>query len=240
MQTADGKVAEAFCKSEMHDFLRYFVHPLAELCISRRAQREAQMHNPPLYACGGQMVTFSGLLQHWKGALLAAYNGLDKGAWFAHPNVPNNCYEPTQQPYFLSYDNHPSHSLWVNLKKKVHLSRDVLPLSLLQIIRICPKGHDIHQLPEHGIGAIKGYVARHLKDAAEHGEPLETDVVWDIVRDGTSVFNAKSWDKNLVRLGHALRIIAADSDQVVRFSYPGDTKREVLGRAGNYAPMFVS
>ena len=240
MQTENGKVAESFCKSEMQDFFRYFVHPLAELCVAKRAQKEARMRDPPRYDCDGRMVTFTELVQHWGDALQAAWRGLEMQAWYADPNVDKECYMPTKTPYFLSFDNAPAHSLWVNLKRKVHLSRDAMPLSLLQIIRICPKGHDFHQIVEHAIGAIKGHVARQLADARTNGEPIETDVLWDVVRDGCSLFTAKSWDANLTRLNHALAIIAAEREEIVRFNYPDNVEREIPGQAGNYAPMFVS
>lgn len=241
MQNEQGKPATSFCKAEMQDFFRYLVSPLAQQCIETRKQREGNMQEQPEYFCDGRMVTFSGLVDHWKRELEAAYRGLTQGAWHAAPYVDKECYEPTEQPYFLSFDNAPAHSLWVNKKKQHnHLKRDSMPLSLLQIIRICPKGHDFHQVVEHAIGAMKGHVARNLVGAMEHQEPIESDLVWDLVQDARSLFTADSWKANMVRLNHALRIIAAERFETVRFRYPGNIEREFPGQAGNYAPMFVS
>lgn len=238
-QTEKGEPAKAFCKEEMQDFLRYFVHPLAEKCIRLRARAESRMDKPPLYKCGEFMVPFSVLVDHWKRELDAAYRGLEVHAWHPAPEVHPRCYEPTDTPYFLSFDNAPTHSLWQDWKVQ-HLTREQMPVSLLQVIRICPKGHDVHQLVEHAIGAIKGHVARGLREAVQDEEPMETDVVWDLVQDGTSLFDASAWAKNIKRLNIALRIIAAERSETVRFCYPSEVEREFPGQAGNYAPMFVS
>lgn len=231
----------SFCKTEMQDFFRYFVCPLAQKCIQTRKDREGAMREPPTYVCDGRKVTFSGLVEHWKQELEDAYTGLTKGAWCAAPHVDIGCYQPTELPYFLSYDNAPAHSLWEDSKKNNnHLKRESMPLSLLQIIRICPKGHDFHQLVEHAIGAIKGHVSRNLVGAMDHQEPIESDLVWDLVQEAKGLFTDASWNANLVRLNHALRVIAAERSETVRFAYPKNVEREFAGQAGNYAPMFLS
>lgn len=240
MQTQGGKVAQGFCKQEMQDFLRYFVHPLAEKCIQQRVDREARMQKPTLYSCDGKQVAFGEVVEHWKKQLQAAYRGLELQAWLPFPGVPKKCYQPTDTPYFLSYDNASSHSFWTDTAQSIHLPRRHLPLSLLQIIRICPKGHDIHQLVEHSIGAIKKHVATELVQATLHQEPIGTDLLWDLVQDGMLKYNAASWKANLVKLECALQIIAADKTEVVEFEYPKGRKRTFPGQAGNYAPMFVS
>ena len=240
MQNEAGKKAEGFCKSEMQAVFKYLVHPLLELHINRRMIREDSMQEVPLYWCGGRQVPFSGVVAHWKQQLQAAYVGLQNKAWHSSPGVEVECYKPTTTAYFLSFDNAPAHSLWINLKAKKHLSREQMPLSLLQLIRICPKGHDVHQHVEHSIGVIKVSVAKELCRSAELDEPLNTDLVWELVQDAKTSYHAGSWKDNLVKLRAALKVIAADSGEAVVIEYPQGHHRTFPGQAGNYAPPFLS
>lgn len=240
MQTQEGKVAQGLCKQEMQDFLRYFVHPLAEKCIKQRMQREAQMRKPPMYSCCGKQMSFAEVVECWKQQLQAAYRGLQLGAWLPFRGVYKGCYRPTDTPYFLSYDNASAHSFWRDKAQKKHMTRGEMQLSLLQIIRISPKGHDIHQVVEHSIGAIKRHVAAELVQATLHQEPIGTDLLWDLVQDGKLKYNAASWDANMVKLTWALEVIAADHTEVIEFEYPKGRRRAFPGQAGNYAPMFLS
>ncbi len=229
----------------MQDVLKYLVHPLAEKCMRLRQWKEANMDPQPLYMCGGRMRTFTGLMEHWHADIGAAHMGLTSGAWRAEKKVPWECYAPTEVPYFLSFDNAPAHSLWTKPPKapqsrRRHLTRSEMPLSLLQIIRINPKGHDIHQVVEHSIGAIKGHVGRELVQAVENSEPITTDLLWELVQDGTKLFDAQSWRGNQVKLTAALKVVAAQKDELVQVEYPVGKIRWFPGQAGNYAPMFLS
>lgn len=224
----------------MQDFLRYFVNPLAEKCIKQRMHREAQMQNPPMYCCDGKHVPFAEVVEHWKHLLQAAYRGLEVGAWHPFRGVYKSCYRPTETPYFLSYDNASAHSFWRDTAQKKHMTRCEMVVSLLQIIRISPKGHDIHQAVEHSIGAIKRHVAAELVQATLHQEPIGTDLLWDLVQDGKLKYSAASWKANMVKLTWALEVIAADHTEMIEFEYPKGRKRSFPGQAGNYAPMFLS
>lgn len=224
----------------MQAVFKYLVHPLIELHIQKRILKESKMQPVPLYLCGGRYVPLSRVAAHWKKQLNAAYRGLQNNAWHASPGVDIECYKPTDTTYFLSFDNAPAHSLWVNLKAKQHLSRQDMPLSLLQLIRICPKGHDLHQHVEHSIGVMKAAVAKELVRAACLDEPLNTDLVWELVQDAKARYHDGSWRENMVKLRAALRVVAADHGEQVQIQYPRGHVRVFPGQAGNYAPQFLS
>ena len=238
VQTVGGTTAKGICKAEWQAYMKYYLHPLLEQAIQHRIRREANSN--ARYECGGEMVPFERVVQHWGKQLQAAYRGLRQDKWQCSPGVEKDCYKPTEVPYFVSLDNAGCHSTWVGeAKDGVHLPRQEFPVSLLQMLTIHPKGHDVHQIVEHSIGAIKSHVEKGMARALLQGMPLTTDLMWDLVMEGAQLFTAESWDKNMKRLHHALEIIAADSNEVYEFEYKGKV-RKIAGQAGNYAPTIVS
>ena len=237
VQTTDGvTTAQGLCREEWQAFCKYFLHPIMEKAVLDRLRAEAD--GGKTYACAGQQVTFAGLVEYWKTQLLAAYQGLRQGLWKTAPNVSMENYKPTLLPYFLSYDNCTAHSFWVN-KGKQHLSRQEIPLSLLQLIRVAPCGHDMHQVVEHAIGVIKGHAHREMAKAGKEGVTLTSDMLFKAVQEGAKRFGPDSLDNNLVRLNHALNVISRELDDPYDFVYKGKTYR-VFGTAGSYAPIALS
>ena len=244
MQKANGvDEAGGLCREEFQWFMRYFVDPLLQKAVTDRMQEEP---NAKKYMCMGVKVTYKQLVEHWHRELASAYDALTKGYWKGWAKdghernaIPMNLYLPTATPYFLSFDRSTAHSFWLDRTQVKHLSRANLRTSLLQLIRICPDGHDIHQTPEHAIGCIKGHVGRGIAAAVKDGKKLTMDFIYTLVHEGKKLFTADSWDANLERCWHALNVIARDVHEEYCFTYKNHDRQE-RGTAGNYAPMYLS
>ena len=118
--------------------------------------------------------SFCEIVDDWKAKLSGAFDlcmphktpqaERVQGAWIAEKNVPVSAYRPSAWPYFLSYDRGTMHSWWTDTQQKVHLKLPGVPL--MQFIRMPPRGHDLHQLVEHAIGAANGHVGKVLGKAS--------------------------------------------------------------------------
>lgn len=240
MQKAnDPDVASGLCREEYQWWIRYWLHPLLEKAVQDRL--DAEEGSGDLYECDGRRVTFRQLVEHWLAELKAAYLGLTKGDWKSWNwqfKVPTDCYKPTDLPYFYSLDNASAHSFWMRYPVK-HLPRDEMGTSLLQGIRICPHGHDIHQIVEHSIGCIKRHVKNVIAKAAKQGRLLDTDELFREVHVGADEFGSSAWERNRRRLMHALEIISRDKNELYAFEYK-KVRYCARGTAGGYAPMFLS
>ena len=244
MQTIDGEQAQGMCREEFQWFVLYFLHPLLEKCVKDRLA--AEENSIEVYDCGeGEYKLFKELVDSWKSRLKDAYKGLEEKKWYgkggggtAKWKVPIECYSPSTVPYFVSFDNAPAHSFWV-VRDKVHLARADMGPGLLQCIRICPQGHDIHQIPEHAIGVIKGHCKKELSTAMKTQNSVDNDLVYDAVQAAAANYTSESLDGNLVRLDHALKVISSEKTELVEFFYHKQW-HYVYGTAGSYAPMFLS
>lgn len=241
MQKANLKdEASGLCREEFQWFLRYFVDPLLQKTVRDRMQEEP---NAKKCMLNGVKVTFKELVDYWAKQLALAYDALTQGLWTSWAKgacaIANNLYLPTLTPYFLSFDRSTAHSFWADTQQTIHISRADLRVSLLQLIRICPHGHDIHQIPEHAIGCIKGFVRRGIAEAVKNGKELTMDYIFTLVHEGKELYTADSWDANLERFWHAVNIVARDVHEEYCFTYKKHDRRE-RGTAGNYAPMYLS
>ena len=120
-------------------------------------------------------MTFCDIVDVWRSKLSGAYECIVPGEtpvhqvpathWRAFPHVPVEAYKPTtgagQWPFFVTLDRSTAHSFWLKWHKE-HLLEPGFPL--LQVLKICPRGHDLHQIVEHAIGVIKSHVYKLLGD----------------------------------------------------------------------------
>lgn len=216
--------------------MKYYLDPLLQKAVRDRKEEDEEM-----YECNGRRVSFSALVDYWKQELEAAYAGLQEDLWKAwnwQYNIRKESYLPTEVPYFFSLDNAPAHSFWIKYRTE-HISRAQLGTSLLQAIRICPHGHDIHQIPEHAIGCIKAHVKKQLARAVRDGRFLTADQVFTEVYVGAELFDSDAWEGNRERWMHALEIVSRNENQLYQFTYKKQQLR-AFGTAGGYAPMIVS
>lgn len=254
MQIADGsRESTAICREEWQAFCKYFVSPLVQKSIAERYARPESATEVLPDADG---MTFRQVVDHWRQKLDGAYACVaphtarvkevrSDGQWRAYKNVPPEAYKPTtgagQQPFFVTADRSGCHSFWLVLDK-VHLSEPGIPL--LQLIKAPPRGHDWHQIVEHAIGALKGYVYRCFGAARARGHALTTKLVAEAIAEGAKLFTAASWAANLPRLLTCLRLIAAPEGQLVEVTVitkAGKRRTSMQkGTGGKYAPVRVS
>lgn len=244
VQNVDGATeAGGFCRDEFQAFCKYFANPLIQLKLRERYDEKSD-----------ELVTatqtFNDVVDDWRAKLQGAYDCMlpgstkvkdVRGAWKGYKNVPRSAYKPTtaedQMPFFVTIDRSTAQNFWVQNKKK-HLAEPGIPL--LQIIKMPPRGHDLHQIVEHAIGAMKSHVYRVLGEARQKGKQLTTALAVRAVQEGIKLFTAKSWDANLLRLLECLQIVAAPFGEIVRFERRDENEEifhiEVRGTGGGYCP----
>ena len=253
MQNVDGATeAGGFCREEFQAFCKYFANPLIQRKLKERYQKEKEQQEDPAREDPKLVTatqTFTQICDDWRAKLQGAYDCLHscdtpvKGlkGWRAYKRVPVSAYKPTtaedEIPFFVTLDRSTAQNFWI-VNKRLHLSSPGFPL--LQIIKMPPRGHDLHQIVEHAIGAMKSHVYRVLGAAREAGKQLTTALAARAVQEGIKLFTAESWDNNLVRLLECLQIVCAKRDEVVRFerkTLDGEvTYVETRGSYGGYCP----
>lgn len=248
MQVANNsREAQTICRAEFQKCAEYFISRLVQKAIGERYMRPES--STELLPHGE---TFCQAVDGWRAKLQGAIECLlPAGArnsakhWRAYKNVPVSAYEPTtgegQWPFFVSLDRGPAHSFWL-VHDKVHLVKPGIPL--LQLLKVPPRGHDIHQIVEHAIGVMKAWVYKCLGRARAEGVPITTALLSKIILEGCARFTAASWDSNLPRLWNCLRIIAAPKGQPVQVTVTSKSGKQrtsmQLGTGGGYCPPRVS
>jgi hypothetical protein len=125
--------------------------------------------------------------------------------------------------------------MWESYDKCVHMRR--CPVPLLQWIKVCPQGHDLHQLVEHGIGVIKGKFKLWLLSRVAGDIPLEE--IQRMIVNACASFTLDSWVANVARLKVCCMIVGADKGAEVEFRYK-DMLIKATGTGGGFPPKFVS
>lgn len=252
MQTADSvREAGGFCRSEFQAFCKYFAVRLIQRAI---AERYALPESATVKLPHGQ--TFCQTVDTWREQLQGAHECLvpssvpatevPPGHWRAFKNVPTSAYKPTtgegEWPFFVSLDRSSCHSFWTGNKRKVHLEEPGIPL--LQWLKMPPRGHDVHQIVEHAIGALKNYVNKVFGHARALGRALTTALMVQAMKEGSKLYTAESWDRNFPKLMNCLRIIAAEEGMPVEMTITtkaGKQRKTVQpGTGGGYAPVRMS
>ena len=231
----DGDEACNICKQEFQDFMKYYVAPLVELIIQERLDRENAKAIKPRYTVHKlgddgivavpEQWTLQEICVFWRAELVGAYIGLRAGLWKGHQKVHISAYEPTcrpgasgrHPPYFITLDIAGAHSFWLCATSKKHMSMRDAGLCLLQFVIIPPQGHDAHQIPEHAIGTIKGYVNKQLQLCLKAGKQPTQALLDRAVKDGMLLFGAASLARNIRRLRDCVRVVAARTK--VRVTY---------------------
>lgn len=244
----DGDDAAGFCRSEFQAFCKWFVDPLMQRTVELRYKRSKKQGAAAPQDCGGRR--FWEVYEDWQAKLRGAYElcvpfetprkDLPKQGWRAFKAVPTSAYKPRSVPYFLTLDRASPHSFWKKTKthKKKHKKRPGVPL--LQIIFMPPHGHDLHQIAEHAIGAAKGHVRGELLNARRQSKRLTTLMAYNAMMEGSELYTGKSWLKNLVRLQHCCRIVAAPCETILEVETVNSKNERVTkyvrGTFGGYCP----
>lgn len=256
-ETVDEDSALGFCKAEFQAFMQHFVGPLMERTMRLRYAREARAEHKalakglqPKRSCGGK--TFCEVYKEWEKKLSRSWDQgvqlkhgdgpVPKGHWRTFANVPLSAYKPSKVPYFITFDRGAFHSFWVGKNQEKHLAKPGVPL--LQLMIMPPRGHDIHQIPEHAIGATKGHVAKELGKLRANNKRLTTGDCYTAVEAGSRLYKKESWEKNLKQLQICLEIVAAPKGTqlkvpVTRKDREGNEiieTRPVYGTAGGFCP----
>jgi hypothetical protein len=247
IQIASGeREAAGLCREEYQAFLEHFAAPLIKQKVHER-----------YVSRGGEVInhitkrTFKDVYDEWKYTLNSAYGccteygvvgakkAKDEGLWSAYKNVPKSAYKPSDVPFFLTIDNATCHSLWLE-HEKVHLPSP--GVSLLQLLRVPPFGHDLHQIIEHSIGVTKRHVRASVKKKRGSdlvGQTIQACELLAWAQEGAAHFTADSWAKNLDRLHICLHLVAAEKSTLVSFVYRGRF-HQLHGTGGNYCYLALS
>lgn len=242
MQTANDDEARNLTKAEYQAFHALYVLPLLRRKLKRRLERENGMENVPVYPTSyaehpedpqKEQITGHASLQqisdYHTAQLEGSFAGLMHKAWDRAPGTQFHHYEPTtiahpgEPPPYLTEDNAGSYSLWEgNLKeqaKSTHKLVQDIGMPLLQRITVPPKGHDAHQIVEHGIGTTKGHANRGMCTAVRNGEALTLGMLYDLLLEGGRLFTATAVLHNIARLRACMRVVSAQTDEVVKFEH---------------------
>lgn len=110
------------------------------------------------------------------------------------------------------------------------------------MLSIPPHAHDIHQPVEHGIGCCKDEVKKQLDARKDSIKNMSHAEMQEIVRIGAAKFTAKSWEKNVLRWIHCLRILSTPTDTSITVTKmktgkdgePVEVTCDVQGTNGSY------
>lgn len=243
MQTAKATEAQGFCRDEFQAYMKEFVNPLMQKTLHARFVRERQLGARAPKECGGQR--FVDVYKDWRLKLQSCYELLNVAGtpieadrWQAWPNVPLSAYVPTSVPYFVTIDRSTAHSFWLDTQQKVHVLAPGTPI--MQIVRMPPHGHDLHQIAEHAIGTGKGHTHTKLSSARANALQLTTKLAHNAMIEGVKLYTKESWASNLDRLMTCLAIVAAPESELLtvsRTTKSGILKQKtVKGTAGGYCP----
>lgn len=245
LQTVSGdKEATGYCRAEFQDFTKYFLTPLVQKKIQERMQKEGP-DSDVAKAVADWRRKFDGAYKRLRvtpqDARKVGSKQANEGLWYTTKNVPREAYKPTtgegQVPFFVTIDRSTAQNWWEENKKK-HLKAPGVPL--LQVIIMPTRGHDLHQIVEHAIGTWKQYVYKQLAAYKRADKMLTTARVAAAVAEGIKLFNAQSFEKNLVRLKECCRIVSANTNEDVvirKRNRQGEDMGETItvkGKAGRY------
>lgn len=217
LQTGTGKDAAGLVKEEVQLWFTHFLHPYIQKMMAEEVQQ-----NPH----------FAAIHQEWKDTVQRTYDaGVDR-KWTPPPRVPLVHYQPNDYCCLLTMDNCPSHSMWAVYNQEFRFCG----ISLLCLLRMPPNGHDLHQIPEHAIGCIKGHVGRQLAEWCTTGRDVTCEDVVNWVDQGTQLYGLAAIQANMLRLRHCLRLITADRDTLVTVVIK-DQVKVLRGLKGRYAPQ---
>ncbi len=249
MQNAGADTeAGGFCRHEFQSFSEFFAAPL----IEKHVRERYALADPAILDDG---LTFCEIVDTWRARLLGAYeclvpyepsatvlgqrgpySGRHARVWVAAKGVPLSAYKPSETPYLVTIDRSPAQNFWVKAGA-VHLEWPGFPL--VQLFRMPPRGHDLHQMVEHAIGGLKNHVYKVLRKAHARGEQLTTKLVQNAAKEGSRLFTAESWSRNLVRLKECVRIVAAGRGEAVPIECVNSegkvtARKVVMGTGGAY------
>ena len=235
MQTLKGKKAEGPCREEFQAIMQYLVKPLIL----------QQVHNRRSL---GKEETISGktmqtVISEWGKRLQDAHEALTQKKWSTFSGATHEedvrAYKPTELPFFLSFDNAWSYSFWKDAKQKIFATP--MPIPFLQCVHIAPRGHDLHQMPEHAIGCIKGHFTRHFANVDVLLSDLSHACFQKVVLAGAELYGKDAWRANIERwykcclfVGSPTNFtISIDRDLTCSRSRRGKRKRcELVERSG--------
>lgn len=233
MQTAKEKTAEGLVRSEVQDMCKYYLSQIMEEHVQKLCRENEEFKR-----------VHDEMAEHFK----AAFKALKDGKWDGPPSANKRMFKPTRRVYLFSWDNCKSHSFYVDTKQK---QMDFFGIPLLQMIQLCPNGHDIHQCPEHAIGVLKSEASKII-----HEHPMgvpDTQVIYQALQDvvdgkgGEEVckFGPETMYSQMNRLRNCLKVVSTPRDEWVELDMEsccktkGVTQRKVRvqGTGGNYAYM---
>lgn len=263
MQVSSGdREASGLCREEYQAFLEHFACPLIQKKVLERYQDPVATKKRFTRDIDGKCtatMSFTEIYEHHQAMLNSAFDccvdhgtchakrAKQEGLWCTAPHVPRSAYRPAQVPFYLTIDNASCHSFWLGTKQKQHLPHPGIPL--LQLIRVPPRGHDLHQQVEHSIGISKRYARGRIRSAHGDSNPFLTlsldsghvqcrDILmWAC--EGANKYTAQSWESNLDRLCIALRSVAGEQHVCIEFCYKGK-QYEAFGTAGGYCYLDFS
>ena len=219
MQTITGEEAVSLCKEEFQLFFTEFLVPIVDKALRERIQRENSESPIPKYRTGYGYITLEKVVQYAAETLGDAYRGLQRGLWQSHANVPESAYQPNKDrlPFFVTLDNGPAHSFWLGPHDWLQHMHSI-GISLLQVLYVCPHGHDLHQTVEHVNGVIKREarkeLARLTRSTPDLSKKEGCKVVFDTVeKQEARVCEQEFVDNNLERLKATIAIAAAKKNE---------------------------
>ena len=241
VQCVDGDEPGNICKQEFQAFIRSYVSPLVERKVQERLDSEEEEAITPRYTVNKigpdgvtaipEQWTLQEICDFWQDELRGAYVGLRAKLWERRQKVSLKAYEPTCRstrgnppPYFVTLDNAGAHSFWLTIKPRKHMLTQ--GVSLLQLVTMPPQGHDAHQLVEHAIGAIKGYVKKQLRKCVREGKKPTQATLHRAVKEGMLLYHAGSLARNIRQLRNCMRVVAARQGHNVTFTREVFDKRE--------------
>lgn len=161
-----------------------------------------------------------------------AHRGLQHNLWACHPRVSPACYAPGPEPYFLSIDNAPVHSFWLDDKKKKHVHNT--GVSLLQLLPIAPKAHDQHLVIEHGIGTTKCTANKSVQELVKEGVEVGVSELYESVQEAFQKVDGKYVDKALHRLRNVLEVVGSGKGVKLSLVMGDGRVMETYGTGGGY------
>lgn len=242
MQTVKGEAAASLCKEEFQLFFTEFVVPLCDQALEARVKEEDAMDPKPRYKTAYGYITLHSVRDHARETLEDAYRGLEKGLWYRAPNVPMAAYKPTSMsPFFVTLDNGPAHSFWLGRRDWLkHMPS--IGISLLQVLFVCPHGHDLHQTVEHCNSVIKRKCKKELAELCCCNPDLKKQegckVVFETVGEQVRRICEQAFvDHNLERLRSAIQIVAAKKGKELVVKGRSGKAVSVRGTAGGFSPL---
>lgn len=157
--------------------------------------------------------------------------------WDPEPGVPKHCYQPGKEPFFLSIDNAPVHSFWEGDSDVGGDHVIDTGVSLLQLFAVSPKGHDQHQIIEHGIGVTKVGARKTLHKMVVEGDQVGVGHLFTAVVEGASAVDEQFVKANLVRLRNALECVSSEWGVPLNLKTWSGVVVRAKGTAGWYPPQ---